>query len=94
MKVATPERDYLSGADVGAAIEALSPGDKLKLAAIDDRMRAEPVSEEAISSRKPFCARSMGAGNALDRSRSWLSSLNPCGASRATSALRTGGMYR
>ena len=37
--VATPERDYLSGADIGAAIEALSPGDKLKLAAIDDRMR-------------------------------------------------------
>jgi DNA-directed RNA polymerase specialized sigma24 family protein len=37
--VATPERDYLSGAEIGAAIEALSPGDKLKLAVIDDRMR-------------------------------------------------------
>jgi DNA-directed RNA polymerase specialized sigma24 family protein len=37
--VATPERDHLSGAEIGAAIEALSSGDKLKLAAIDDRMR-------------------------------------------------------
>jgi DNA-directed RNA polymerase specialized sigma24 family protein len=35
----TPERDYLSGIEIGAAFEALSPSDKLKLGAIDDMMR-------------------------------------------------------
>lgn len=35
----TPECGYLSGAEIGAALEALSEADKLKLSAIDDVMR-------------------------------------------------------